>query len=222
MPTLANGNGSANRSTKFQLPALDFKFGSLTEGTNIPPPLPSPIEEEPPEHPRSTQLPADSTARPTSTTNGTQTTPEALRNGLKRSADAAVPGSPSSSKGPASIRRLFSRNRLNEALHANGDPTLVESMVPRPISQSNASIATDRQSKRSSGWFRRLRGSDGLDSRRSSRMFVSSENTKPSATVLRSNGPPPPMIPEFKALGSKVDLSDDAGSLGADLFKNIN
>ncbi|CAI4211011.1 unnamed protein product [Parascedosporium putredinis] len=32
---------TAAKARKFELPALDFKFGSLTEGTNIPPPLPS-------------------------------------------------------------------------------------------------------------------------------------------------------------------------------------
>lgn len=95
-------------------------------------------------------------------------------------------------------------------------------MFPRPTSQSNASIATDGQPKRTSGWFRRLRGSDGVESKRSSKFFVSSENTRPvPSTVQKFNGPPPPMIPEFKSLGSKVDLGDDGGSLGSDLFKDI-
>lgn len=95
-------------------------------------------------------------------------------------------------------------------------------MFPRPVSQSNASIATDGQPKRASGWFRRLRGSDGLESRRTSKIFVSSENTKPlPISAPKVSGPPPPMIPEFKSLGSKVDLGDDGGSLGSDLFKDI-
>ncbi|KAJ4406619.1 hypothetical protein N0V82_010085 [Gnomoniopsis sp. IMI 355080] len=218
MPSFSNSAG-----TKFQLPALDLKFGSLTEGTGIPPPLPSPIQEEPSE----LQNPVDGLAKPAATNNGTQTTPEVHRNGLKRSADQAIaPSSPVSTKGPASIRRLFSRNRLNEeAGFANRGPTTGDSasMFPRPVSRSNASIATDGQPKRSSGWFRRLRGSDGVESRRSSRIFVSAENTKPLASVAPSKpaGPPPPKLPEFKSLGSKVDLGDDGGSLGSDLFKDI-
>ncbi|KAJ4386888.1 hypothetical protein N0V93_009787 [Gnomoniopsis smithogilvyi] len=216
MPSFSNSAG-----TKFQLPALDLKFGSLTEGTDIPPPLPSPIQEEPSD----LQKPVDSLAKPTATNNGTQTTPEVHRNGVKRSADQAItPGSPVSTKGPASIRRLFSRNRLNEAVYANGGPTTGDSasMFPRPVSQSNASIATDGQPKRTSGWFRRLRGSDGGESRRSSRIFVSAENTKPLAAIVnKPSGPPPPKLPEFKSLGSKVDLGDDGGSLGSDLFKDI-
>lgn len=224
MPSLANGtstgNGTATRSPRFQLPVLDFKFGSLTEGTNIPPPLPSPIEEEPSELPKAAPS-ADGAAKSGSTaTNGTQTSPEAQRNGVKRSAaEVALPGSPTSSKAPASIRRLFSRNRLNDAYHANHNHNTGEALSPRPTSQSNASIATDRQSKRTSGWFRRLRGSDGQDSKRTSRVFFNNENVKPAVPVHK--GPPPPKIPEFKALGSKVDLSDDAGSLGSDLFKDI-
>lgn len=226
MPSLANGtaNGTATRSPRFQLPALDFKFGSLTEGTNIPPPLPSPIEEEPSELPKTIQS-ADITAKEGTATNGTQTSPEAHRNGVKRSAaDVVLPSSPTSSKAPASIRRLFSRNQMNVAFHANQDYATGEALSPRPISQSNASIATDRQSKRTSGWFRRLRGSDGQDSRRTSKVFFNNETAKPAApvhVVPVHSGPPPPKIPEFKALGSKVDLGDDGGSLGSDLFKDI-
>lgn len=218
MPSFSNSNG-----TKFQLPALDLKFGSLTEGTDIPPPLPSPIQEEPSE----LQKPVDGLAKSAATNNGTQTTPEVHRNGLKRSADQAIaPGSPVSTKGPASIRRLFSRYRLNEDAYANNGHTIGDtaSMFPRPVSQSNASIATDGQPKRTSGWFRRLRGSDGVESRRSSRIFVSSsdENRKPLAPIApKASGPPPPKLPEFKSLGSKVDLGDDGGSLGSDLFKDI-
>lgn len=226
MPSFAQSNGSAaGISSGFQLPALDLKFGSLTEGTDIPPPLPSPIQEEPP--PVAAKDDASKPTTATTATTATQTSPDVLKNGtgLKRSADV-VPASPTSTKGPSSLRRLFSRNRLNEAYLANGDDDHVgEALSPRPPSQSNASVNT-RQSKRSSGWFRRLRGSDSssADNKRSSRVFFAApESPKPIAVapVEKPTGPPPPKIPEFKALGSKVDLSDDAGSLGADLFKNI-
>lgn len=224
-----NGNATANRPPKFQLPALDLKLGSLTDGTNIPPPLPSPIAEEPSsDQLKTAQLPDDSASRSitsattaTTTKNGTQTTPEAQRNGTKRPAEASGPASPTFSTGPASIRRLFSRDQLNKTLYANGDSTPVEALAPRPTSQSNASIATDRTNKRTSGWFRRLRGSDGLESRRTSRIFFT-DNTRPSGPATPTQtGPPPPKIPEFKALGSRVDLSGDGGSLGSDLFKDI-
>ncbi|CAN8100733.1 unnamed protein product [Discula destructiva] len=212
MPSLTESTG-----TKFQLPALDLKFGSLTEGTDIPPPPPSPKHED------LQPTPVAELAKFTAINNGTQTTPEVQRNGLKSPVDQPPSGSPLLSKGPLGIRRLLSRNRLVDFPYANGAYPTGEHMFPRPVSQSNASIATDGQPKRASAWFRRLRGSDGLESRRSSKIFVSpAENTKPlPATMPKVSGPPPPMIPEFKSLGSKVDLGDDGGSLGSDLFKDI-
>ncbi|PSR83988.1 hypothetical protein BD289DRAFT_483036 [Coniella lustricola] len=238
MSSLSNGNGAAKpaASSKFQLPALDFKSGSLTDGTNIPPPLPSPKQRETSSLSKTTQAvspvqsikpAADSdVTTPTTTTttsNGTQTTPEAHKNGLKQPVDQSAPDSPTSTKASPSIRRLLSRNRLNDAYNADRRTNSDEGVfVPRPVSQSNASIATDKQSKRSSGWFRRLRGSDGQESRRSSRIFISSEPARSSLPPApKTTGPPAPVIPEFKAIGSKVDLSHDAGSLGSDLFKDI-
>lgn len=215
-------------STKFQLPALDLKFGSLTEGTDIPPPLPSPIQEEQPTTP---QPSAEEAAKASTATNGTQTSPAAVRsNGNKQSAEnVPLPSSPTSVRtGQGSIRRLLSRNRLDSA-YANGETTAGDAGLnalkrpdSRPTSRSNASITTEKQSKRASGFFRRFRSShDATDTARPSRLSTSNENEKPSITSPKSRGPPPPMIPEFKALGSKVDLEGEGGSLGADLFKNI-
>lgn len=202
MPSLING--------KFQLPALDLKFGSLTEGTDIPPPLPSPKEEEKPEAPKPT--PEDAAKSPTAA-NGTQTSPAVTNaNGTKRSAeDVPLPGSPTSVRtGQGSIRP--------------GDAGVQALKRPdsRPTSRSNASVTTEKQSKRASGFFRRFRSShDATDNTRPSRLSTSNENEKPGISSPKSRGPPPPMIPEFKALGSKVDLDGEQGSLGDDLFKNI-
>ncbi|POS78121.1 hypothetical protein DHEL01_v203475 [Diaporthe helianthi] len=222
MPSLING--------KFQLPALNLKFGSLTEGTDIPPPLPSPTEEEKPETPKPAA--ADDTKSSTAT-NGTQTSPAVPNaNGAKRSAEVVpLPGSPTSIRtGQGSIRRLLSRNRLDSAF-ANGDTAIGDAGVQalkrpdsRPTSRSNASVTTEKQSKRASGFFRRFRSShDAADNTRPSRLSTSNENEneRPAISSPKSRGPPPPMIPEFKALGSKVDLDGEQGSLGDDLFKNI-
>lgn len=141
----------------------------------------------------------------------------AIKAGTKRPADQPIsPVSPTSSK-PGSIRRLFSRNLLN-ASYTEGEAHNfttggTNSLDGRPESRSNFSIMTDgKRSKRSSSWFRRLRGGgdDGVN-RRATVLF---EDVKQLA------GPPPPMIPELSALDSKVDLNADT-EFSADLFKNI-
>lgn len=217
MPSLGNGR-------KFQLPALDFKFGSLTEGTDIPPPLPSPKEEEPREKTKAPQSSTKNGSAPSLTTNGTQKSPETpTGNGLKRHAeDVPLPSSPgSSTAGQGSVRRLLSRNRL-DSVYANGDSEAdlhLNKPDSRPGTASNASnasfvTATDKQSKRASGFFHRFRSSNG-------KVVVPADVRPAAASPTRTTGPPPPKLPEFKSLGSKVDLGDDKGSLGDDLFKNI-
>ena len=73
-------------------------------------------------------------------------------------------------------------------------------------------IGEDKKSKRSSGWFRRLRSNEAgttANRRLSSFDEVKEEPKQPA-------GPPPPMIPELDELKTKVDVS-----LGDDLFKEI-
>lgn len=220
MPSYGKSN------SKFQLPAFDFKFGSLTEGTDIPPPPPSP-KQEPRENTEAPQPTPKIAQVPSITTNGTQKSPvTATSNGLKKPAEEVpLPVSPSSSHaGQGSIRRLLSRNRLDSA-YANGHSTVGDSgnhyhnmQDSRPASGSNVSVVTEKKSKRASGFFRRFRSSDGK--------VVVPADVRPVvaspvvASPPRTTGPPPPRIPEFQALGAKVDL-DDEGSLGDDLFKNI-
>ncbi|KAH7037307.1 uncharacterized protein B0I36DRAFT_359024 [Microdochium trichocladiopsis] len=189
---------------RFELPALNFQFGSLTEGTNIPPPLPSPILEEP-----ATQLPQTPRAK---TANGAPAGLDGAGNSVtvssgsgKKSSDA-VPVSPTgSSRG--SLRRYLSKSLLNasyeEQAPANGQGP------PRPPSRT-ASVLDDRKAKRSSGWFRRLTSSDGTN-KRTSLALQDSNTPQPAAT-----GPPPPKIPEMSQWKAQVDTS-----LGDDLFKSI-
>ncbi len=251
----ARTNGSATTATvkkaaarRFELPALDFKFSPLTEGTDIPPPLPSPIAEEPSEptegekkKPVAEEALGNGT-KPSSKTNGavlstnaTKTSPARYptRAGLKRSADE-MPASPTLSR-PGSIRRLFSRNLLNtayangeaEANAANGDiHAAAAASIIRPESRSDMSIMDERRARRSSGWFRRLRGVGSGDGLASSAMSINggSPLTKRSSLMFddakKPKGPPPPMIPELGELEAKIDVGD-GGSLGSDLFNNI-
>lgn len=212
-------NSSAKR---FELPALNFKFSSLTEGTNIPPPPESPVEKvhTPPKTPVEAKSEAGAKSNGAATAkaaNGTPTT-SAPTAGTKRPADD-VPLSPASTSSRAgSLRRLFSRNLLNNA-YAEGETQSIANgngRAPsvRPVSRSNTSILDEKKAKRGSGFFRRLRSSD----RSGAGTLYENSNASQSRPEVR--GPPPPMIPELSALESKVDVND-GGSLGSDLFKNI-
>lgn len=222
-------------SKKFELPALDFKFGSLTEGTNIPAPLPSPILEEPStqtkaplaeenaKSKKNAKLP-DEGDKPANGSSGEQEQKingTIVSAGTKRPADDS-PLSPALSSRQGSIRKLFSRTFLNNSYvegeaQANGTGT---TNGGRPPSRSNTSILDERKAKRSSGWFRRLRPGSASDStsKRSSTVY---QEAPPKQQPTKPAGPPPPMIPELNTLNPKLDLGSE-GSLGADdLFKNI-
>ncbi|KAI0509164.1 hypothetical protein F5B22DRAFT_362781 [Xylaria bambusicola] len=224
MPAKKATNGVASTQStatphRFELPALDLKFGSLTDGTDIPPPLPSPKDEELPPPPKvatkegrevESQQPK---AEANGTTNGTSPRkPDVIvttKVGVKRSADD-VPLSPAlSSRG--SLRRLISKTFLNHAYDEQGSTTTGQQNMSRPPSRTASVLAEEKKAKRSSGWFRRLRSHDstGDDKSTHSQPQFESLNKKPL-------GPPPPMIPELSALETKVDTN-----LGDDLFKGI-
>ncbi|KAI1154052.1 hypothetical protein F4825DRAFT_207692 [Nemania diffusa] len=220
-----NGVGLAPSSKRFELPALDLKFGSLTDGTDIPPPPPSPKEEpQPPPQPKAAVAVAKREAEKVEekekqpkavaangATNGT-TTPKkpdisvTTNVGVKRTADE-VPISPApSSRG--SLRRLLSKTLLNHAYDEQGSTT-GQSPSSRPPSRTASIVAGEKKAKRSSGWFRRLRSHDTSNDGKPA-TFQFEDVTKKQA------GPPPPMIPELSALETKIDTQ-----LGDDLFKGI-
>ena len=212
MPSLLSKSGGNSR---FELPALNLNFGSITDGTDIPPPPDSPVQKVPtPPH----TPPPGKTTHDQGQVKGTepiQTNKLSPSNGnlagTKRLAEDDVPLSPAASSRQGSIRRLFSRTMLNNS-YAEGQSTTSGTLTPgnisRPESRSGGSFMDERRSKRSSGWFRRLSSRDSV--KRTSMIFE-----EPPATPKKVSGPPPPMIPELK------DLEKDEGTLGDDLFKNI-
>lgn len=194
---------------RFELPALNLQFGSLTEGTNIPPPLPSPILEEP-----ATQKPVlpskTSNNAPTGLQNGTNSVSVTTDTG-KRSTDVAAPLSPTGSSGRGSLRRYLSKSLLNASYEEQALAKPVNGQVTSRPPSRTASVMDDKKGRRSSGWFRRLTSSDGSN-KRSSQVFQENQSTQ----QLPPAGPPPPKIPELDQWKSKVDTS-----LGDDLFKSI-
>lgn len=192
-------------SKRFELPALNFKFGSLTEGTDIPPPPPSPKLEAIPTPPKTPKEINAATNGKTNGTNETTTPPQSTNpSGTKRQA-TSNPASPTLSTRQGSIRRLFSKNALNDAYQdSQTSPDL-----QRPESRLSTATAT-KKPKRSSGWFSRLRSSESVSHKRASTVAIPA-----AAEKKKPNGPPPPMIPELSQLESKED------ALSGDLFKDI-
>ena len=234
-PTNSNvgGNATTSNSRRFQLPALDFKFGSLTEGTNIPPPLPSPVEEKAPTPPKTpSQEPIVSVKKEEKTNghvNGSENSPNPLPSyvGVKRPAEDGPASPTGSSRG--SLRRLLSKSLLNKTYDeqvsstSSGPPQAPAAAPPqniitsRPPSRTASTMTEERKSKRSSGWFRRLRNHDNDSNKRMSQQFlpVAAPKSTP-APPPKPAGPPPPMIPELSALETKVDTN-----IGDDIFKAI-
>ncbi|KAI3321603.1 hypothetical protein HD806DRAFT_158435 [Xylariaceae sp. AK1471] len=225
MPAINPSNGgvasaqSGPTSKRFELPALDLKFGSLTDGTDIPPPPPSPKEKEQPllqpktspkkeEKEEKVEQQQLNKKEANGATNGTSPSKPDItittNVGLKRPAEE-VPVSPApSSRG--SLRRLISKTLLNHAYHEQG--STIGQGISRPPSRTASIMTEEKKAKRSSGWFRRLRSHDNThDSKTAALRF---EDIKKPA------GPPPPMIPELSALETKIDTH-----LGDDLFKSI-
>ncbi|KAK4086926.1 hypothetical protein Purlil1_8660 [Purpureocillium lilacinum] len=227
-PTMPSRLSNGASHTKFELPALNLDFGSITDGTNIPPPPASPVQEvpTPPQTPPADKKEPAAVAKakpeaavPNGTPNGTDkpvtsTPPNGNLAGTKRPADEP-PLSPAGSGRQGSLRRLFSRNMLNASYTEGRSPLTANGSVTnlaRPESRGASSVVDDRKSKRSSGWFRRLRGGDP---KRSSLIFEDAASTISVPSPKKPSAPPPPMIPEL------ADLEKDDGGLGYDMFKNI-
>jgi hypothetical protein len=210
----------------FELPQFTPLNFSLTDGTDIPPPPRSPIEEKPPPIAPKRDVLDQSVA--TATTNGTPidlANGNAVYDGRARtngvvqtsvSADPKAPMSPvSSTTRPSSIRRFLSRRSLNTH-YENGTNTNVshEDLMPVDRPESALSFASTKNMDKKSrpSWFRRFSSNSGT------RTAVIYEEKR--ATIMPM-GPPPPKLPELSKLGAKIP-EDDEGSLGgADLFKNI-
>ncbi|KAI9904140.1 hypothetical protein N3K66_000669 [Trichothecium roseum] len=198
MPARTNDGGK-----RFELPALNFNFGSITDGTDIPPPLDSPVIEA--KEPESTIAHAPATAATPAPKIERKAVPSLITEANQEQQET----------GSATVEKPTQSNEghlsTTNGTNGNAAPPSVASSS-RPVSHSGNSFQDERKAKRSSGWFRRLRGGDS--SKRSS--MVLEQQQVPEMTRKASVNPPPPMIPELK------DLEKDQGSLGGyDLFKNI-
>lgn len=216
MPSSTAIPASITNRGRFELPVLG-PLDSLTDGTDIPPPLASPIEEktfELPKTPESENVPATEVVQTNGHMNANGIKITYPYNGRGRKDDVDGPLSPASSTRPSSIRRFLSRKSLN-ASYKNGNNTAIEEELGgfRPESPSGFSTMSrpSMKKKRSSSWFRKFTGG-GLGE---------SANKRTSIVYEEKVGPPPPMLPELNQLKAKVDDNDEGSLGGEDMFKNI-
>ncbi|KAL3418892.1 hypothetical protein PVAG01_09113 [Phlyctema vagabunda] len=216
-------NGKPNG--RFELPALTPISYSLTDGTDIPPPLASPIEQKSLNFaPTKSESSSDNTAVGS---NSSATSANGAYEGRGRTSAADVPPlSPASStQRPSSIRRFLSRKSLNQN-YTNGtnfnapDENVDPAGIVRPETSMSYQERPGLIKKKSGSWFRRFGGGGDkhheTENRRASVIYEKAPEPQPAV----KKGPPPPKLPELNQFKSKVQ--DDEGSLGGgDMFKNI-
>lgn len=210
---------------RFNLPVLG-PLDSLTDGTNIPPPLDSPVsmrttflaEVTEPDHNSPPAAQASLHDRDTAPVQGTR----------GRTQTPPPSPAPTSAGRPSSIRRFLSRKSMNFNYNDVADATSPQESPEAPGSPGAYSTASERptiKSKRSgSGWFRRLAGGGGADMRtlkeekqRASTLYVPDGGLSRTEHVEEK---PAPKLPELSQL--KAGLGNQENSLdGEDMFKNI-
>ncbi|KAL7948178.1 hypothetical protein V8C42DRAFT_313702 [Trichoderma barbatum] len=158
--------------SRFVLPALNLNFGSITDGTDIPPPPESPIEPHTP--PKTSKGSSENTEA-----NEKPLTPIENKAGVRSVVENAPP-SPAASGQQESITQESGRSVAN---------------AYRPTSQSGSSAVDSEKGKRASGWFKRLRSGDNQSRRRSSLLGL--EPTLVPAAPKLTSEKPPPKIPKL-------------------------
>lgn len=198
---------------RFELPVLDFNWGKITDGTDIPPPLDPPVAKahHAANQPGTQTLDVKNSNTPNSVA---QSAPEnGNLVGTKRAAEDTFI-SPVGSSRQGSLRRFFSRatidnNHAEGQLRSSENGSVTSSSLPG--SQSGLIVVDERKLKRGSTWFKRLKAADQTGRRAS----LFSDDTSRIVTPRDFSAPPPPMIPELD------DLKNGGGSLGNDLFNHI-
>ncbi|KAL6794510.1 hypothetical protein GGI42DRAFT_333235 [Trichoderma sp. SZMC 28013] len=174
---MSSQHKKAATGSRFVLPALNLNFGSITDGTDIPPPPESPIEPITPS--KTSKASNDS-----SEVKENASTAYENKVGVRSVAENAPP-SPAASGRQESIAQESGRSVAN---------------AYRPVSQSGSSAVESEKTKRASGWFKRLRSGDNQSRRRSS--LLSLEQHIPATTPKLTSAKPPPKIPQLVQLES--------------------
>ncbi|KAI9786231.1 MAG: hypothetical protein M1839_007642 [Geoglossum umbratile] len=169
--SLPSETGSMNG--KYQLPTLAPLNFSLTDGTDIPPPPESPVEES-----KSVVIAMPKSAPPT---------PQ--QQSQRQDELSQPPTSPTSTSTsgdrPSSIRRFLSLKSLNSTY--NHQPTFGSSDLSRPSSPSAKSSASTLGKK---SWFMRVRKAEPAS--------AEGKGAGTNGVAPEKAGPPAPKLPEVR------------------------
>lgn len=231
---------------KLELPNLNFDtLGSLTDGTEIPPPAPEP---EPPRAatPRTDPAPLKKPKAIDTAKTGPPPTPPGQYDGN----GITSPTSPN--RPPSSMKRFMSKKSsagmnasyANSAQGTNGGRTgsvSMDHLSSRPESSLSFISSGGTKQKRKRSWWQKLLGTDKEDDkdqlkrkRTSTLMEVDEQGQGESAQgrmngvnglqqhqqpqTVKNRGPPPPQLPQLRGV-SRDGTAE--GGLGEDMFKDI-
>lgn len=209
----------------FELPQLTLINFSLTEGTDIPPPMESPTHELAPAWPDSSQFEPQIkqnftlTPAPTPpiTPNQTPEDDDDDEDGDEKSFQKISPYH-ISTKQPSSIRRFFSRRKLNSIYTNDSTETIEFSRPSSSVSFVSSNPNTSPVRKRHLSWLGRFNGNH---KKRASAMIEVNQDLQldlsPPPPRLH---PSPPTLPQLSQLQTNVpDLHESLG--GLELFKDV-
>ena len=243
MPPKTNGAtnaAAASNGKRFELPAFDFNFSSLTDGTNIPPPLPSPPLEKvltPPETPASKEGEEEEAAAgggEGAEKKQKQKRAENKANGAPAPAPRPANGAPAPAPRPANVTTTAPGGTKRPADDNPVSPTFStrQGSIRRLFSKNLLNSAyADGEESTEPGDIKRpdSRTSSFMDAKKAKRSsgwfsrLRHNDSSKRASVAApdESRGPPPPMIPEFSELKTSLDIKTDGSLGGDDLFKNI-
>ncbi|RKF71424.1 hypothetical protein GcC1_100026 [Golovinomyces cichoracearum] len=202
----------AKMETQYKLPQLTPVNISLTEGTNIPSPSESPVDQTLPnlEECQSTIADEDSPPSLVEPTTNSISSQEVDEEPTFKKLSLPIP---LSSKRPSSVRKFLSRRSLNANFINESHETLNVSRPDSSMSYMSASKSFSGGKRRNFNWLSRFYGDSaghGFLKKRTS--IVIEENV--------AKEPPVPMLPKLSQFKAMI-LEDDGGLGGEDLFKDI-
>ncbi|CCU76586.1 hypothetical protein BGHDH14_bgh05311 [Blumeria hordei DH14] len=189
----------------FELPKLKPVNISLTDGTDIPPPPDSPVQDTPPVYDQPPKL-SESKAILRCDNRAPNRHHDQDTDGDSGYQASQIVTSP---KHPSSIRKFISRRSLNANYANDSYDSLTRPDSSTSYMSGNTTFSSSK--RRALTWFGRF-GNSGSNTRKSTNLAV------PDTLPIKPPPPPPPMLPKLSHF--TMTMSDSSLD-GAEMFKNI-